>query len=285
MCWRWWGVETAGNGAPTIRATRSVACQPPPIPVVTLPVPEQFTHVFALTRPLPLQTGQMFSPVPGVPAGASSPGFNGGAPVDVVGFRCWDVLAIRPPTIIYENAFAKRLIVRLGRSFVRGQITLEWELPCRRRDSNLTGLLHPGRVGFVSFVGRIGMRLFFFARIAAVALLGVFAATQTLAAAQQSASPRDGQSANPKAQESVPTPPGTSNENNAGATTQTGPPPAPPGVANENKADPTTQIRPPISERSPLSEQVRVIEQSRSVQPAEAFIKLGIGRRQRIAIR
>ena len=30
-------------------------------------------------RPLPWQTGQVFSPVPGVPAGASSPGFIGAA--------------------------------------------------------------------------------------------------------------------------------------------------------------------------------------------------------------
>jgi len=51
--------------------------QPPPIPVVILPVPEQFAQDRPPLRPVPLHTGHTFSPVPGVPAGASSPGFNG----------------------------------------------------------------------------------------------------------------------------------------------------------------------------------------------------------------
>lgn len=46
------------------------------MPSMTLPVPPQFGQSAPLAfLPLPLQTGQMSSPVPGVPAGASSPGF------------------------------------------------------------------------------------------------------------------------------------------------------------------------------------------------------------------
>jgi hypothetical protein len=44
------------------------------MPSITLPVPPQFGHSPESTLPLALQVGQMFSPVPGVPAGAWSPG-------------------------------------------------------------------------------------------------------------------------------------------------------------------------------------------------------------------
>lgn len=50
------------------------------MPVVTLPVPAQFVQALPRTVPLPWHTGQMFSPVPGVPGGASSPGLSGGLP-------------------------------------------------------------------------------------------------------------------------------------------------------------------------------------------------------------
>ena len=42
----------------------------PPTPSITLPVPPQCSHFFPYSEPLPLHFGQMFSPVPGVPAGA-----------------------------------------------------------------------------------------------------------------------------------------------------------------------------------------------------------------------
>lgn len=54
---------------------------PPPMPVTTFPVPLQSGQVFASNWPLPLQRGQRFSPVPGVPGGASSPGFVGSADI------------------------------------------------------------------------------------------------------------------------------------------------------------------------------------------------------------
>src|SRR4051812_42840625 len=44
------------------------------MPTVTLPVPPQTGHAPLAARPLPPQLGQTSSPVPGVPAGASSPG-------------------------------------------------------------------------------------------------------------------------------------------------------------------------------------------------------------------
>jgi hypothetical protein len=47
------------------------------MPVVTVPVPAQLAQRCWPILPLPWQTGQTFSPVPGVPAGASSPGFIG----------------------------------------------------------------------------------------------------------------------------------------------------------------------------------------------------------------
>src|SRR5690349_14025104 len=50
---------------------------PPPIPSVTLPVPSQTGQGIPSCSPRPLQCGQMFSPVPGVPGAASSPGAVG----------------------------------------------------------------------------------------------------------------------------------------------------------------------------------------------------------------
>jgi hypothetical protein len=47
------------------------------MPFVTLPVPSHSGQALAPTRPLPPQRPHTFSPVPGVPAGASSPGAIG----------------------------------------------------------------------------------------------------------------------------------------------------------------------------------------------------------------
>src|SRR5215207_460616 len=46
------------------------------MPSITLPVPPQVLHGALPSRPLPLQSGQTFSPVPGVPGAASSPGLT-----------------------------------------------------------------------------------------------------------------------------------------------------------------------------------------------------------------
>src|SRR5215211_867509 len=89
------------------------------MPVVILPVPSQFAHDRAPIRPVPLHTGHTFSPVLGAPAGASSPGFNGVAPVDGGTFgRLCDVFAMWLPLCISNigghdsTAFA----IRAGRS-------------------------------------------------------------------------------------------------------------------------------------------------------------------------
>ncbi len=47
------------------------------MPTFTLPVPSQVGHGPEEPRPEPPQVGQTFSPVPGVPSGASSPGAIG----------------------------------------------------------------------------------------------------------------------------------------------------------------------------------------------------------------
>jgi len=57
------------------------------MPAMTLPLPWQFRQTSPpACRPLPPQAGQTFSPVPGVPAGASSPGAvgKGGVAEDVM---------------------------------------------------------------------------------------------------------------------------------------------------------------------------------------------------------
>jgi hypothetical protein len=56
------------------------------------PVPPQLRHSWPrAVLPLPLHSGQMSSPVPGVPGGASSPGLTGRAGC---GFR------ILPPAVL-----------------------------------------------------------------------------------------------------------------------------------------------------------------------------------------
>jgi len=56
--------------------------QAPPMPTVTLPVPWHWAHGLPpASLPDPPHTRQMLSPVPGVPAGASSPGLGAGAPL------------------------------------------------------------------------------------------------------------------------------------------------------------------------------------------------------------
>jgi uncharacterized protein (DUF1697 family) len=56
------------GGSPTGEA------QAPPIPSITLPVPSQTGQGVPSCSPVPLQCRQRFSPVPGVPGAASSPG-------------------------------------------------------------------------------------------------------------------------------------------------------------------------------------------------------------------
>ncbi|CAI08066.1 hypothetical protein ebA3440 [Aromatoleum aromaticum EbN1] len=46
----------------------------PPIPSMTTPVPPHSAQGLPSTTPVPLQARQVFSPVPGVPGGAWSPG-------------------------------------------------------------------------------------------------------------------------------------------------------------------------------------------------------------------
>jgi len=73
------------------------------MPVVIFPVPEQLPQGVAPTRPDPWHTGQIFSPVPGVPAGASSPGLSGPAPLDEEGLpRFCDVFAMTFPLRISD---------------------------------------------------------------------------------------------------------------------------------------------------------------------------------------
>ena len=62
---------------------RPTSNYPPAMPSMTFPVPSQFGHRLPSTLPLPLQFGQRFSPVPGVPAGASSPGLLMFGSVDI----------------------------------------------------------------------------------------------------------------------------------------------------------------------------------------------------------
>jgi hypothetical protein len=72
------GCPTRRGGQQRGTALRSWrADQPPPIPVVTLPVPLHSGQLSPSSLPEPLQAGHRFSPVPGVPGGASSPGFVG----------------------------------------------------------------------------------------------------------------------------------------------------------------------------------------------------------------
>ncbi len=47
------------------------------MPVMTVPVPRQLGHEPPSLRPLPPQARHAFSPVPGVPGGAWSPGLIG----------------------------------------------------------------------------------------------------------------------------------------------------------------------------------------------------------------
>jgi len=47
---------------------------PPPIPSITVPLPPHSGQVPPSASPEPAQRGQAFSPVPGVPGAASSPG-------------------------------------------------------------------------------------------------------------------------------------------------------------------------------------------------------------------
>jgi hypothetical protein len=61
------------------RERRSARRHPPPTPSLILPVPRQLGQDSPLSLPVPLHSGQIFSPVPGVPTGPSSPGFRGGA--------------------------------------------------------------------------------------------------------------------------------------------------------------------------------------------------------------
>ena len=50
------------------------------MPSLILPLPSQSAHVWPSTRPLPPHMRHTFSPVPGVPGGASSPGdISGGS--------------------------------------------------------------------------------------------------------------------------------------------------------------------------------------------------------------
>ena len=55
-------------------ARQDPADHAPPMPRVIRPVPSQFSQGFPSILPLPLHSGQMSSPVPGVPGRASSPG-------------------------------------------------------------------------------------------------------------------------------------------------------------------------------------------------------------------
>lgn len=57
--------------------------QAPPTPTMTFPLPLQDRHGTLPTRPEPPHSRQMPSPVPGVPAGASSPGFRTSRGVEI----------------------------------------------------------------------------------------------------------------------------------------------------------------------------------------------------------
>ena len=61
------------DGRTDAEGTRAGA-QPPPIPSITLPVPLHCSHFWPSFLPEPLHAGHRFSPVPGVPGAASSPG-------------------------------------------------------------------------------------------------------------------------------------------------------------------------------------------------------------------
>jgi hypothetical protein len=63
-----------GNGIAHLRRQfhRKTPYQPPPMGVITLPVPRQSGHTSPSSLPVPAQRRQMFSPDMGVPAGTSS---------------------------------------------------------------------------------------------------------------------------------------------------------------------------------------------------------------------
>ena len=71
------GSAISAAPASSPRATARSWSHAPPMPTFTTPLPWHSGHAPAPSLPLPPQRGQTSSPVPGVPAGASSPGLIG----------------------------------------------------------------------------------------------------------------------------------------------------------------------------------------------------------------
>jgi hypothetical protein len=80
------------------RRSERRAFQPPPIPSITMPVPPQFWQGKLDTSPVPWHSGQIFSPAPGVPGLASSPGSSFGSVPAVVP-------PLRDPLLMESSAF------------------------------------------------------------------------------------------------------------------------------------------------------------------------------------
>src|SRR5690606_14198511 len=108
---------------------RSSARQAPPIPSITLPVPPQFSHGLLLIRPVPRQTGQTSSPVPGVPGGASSPGF-----MRVLSLSLATKLSPAVPFLPQSPPRPNRSDRKTGSAAVENS-RVEWTTSCRNREA------------------------------------------------------------------------------------------------------------------------------------------------------